>query len=433
MSRLPILVRFRLDEAGQVLVLTAIMLPVLIGAVGMAIDIGYAFDYRQRMQMAADSAALAGAYAVDDSASITASDLATVVNIDTTRNGFPNGGSVTITVCRPGVDFSCPTTYTYLPASKAVKVTISQPKATFFSGILGLSSITVGVSAVASSSSGGGGSTANIIVLDNTCKDGAFTSSGSSDITVSGSVHVNSCGSKGLTVSGGGALVASSGITVGCNASGTCGNYVASGGSTVSPVPISGAQIEDPLKDLPVPTPAGPTFSGTKITTTATLDPGIYTGNLEVSGSGVATFNPGIYFINGGKLDIKSGGKALGDGVMFYLYNSAQLNIANSTTSVTMSAPTSGTYRGIWLFQERTNTKNPTVSGSATVNVNGVIYVSTPGTKLTFSGGSTSGTLADYTVFVVWNFTMSGGGTFNSDFSSIGGSPLGAKGIALAE
>jgi len=430
---------FGRDESGQTLLLAAVMLPVLIGSVGMAVDIGYAFDYRQQMQMSADSGALAGAYAVDANVLVSSSDLAAVVDLDTAQNGFANGaGGVTITVCRPGVDIiSCPTIYTYLPTDKAVKVTISQPKATFFSRVLGLTSLTVGVSAVASSSSGGGGSDSNIVILDPTCKDGAFTASGSSDVAVNGSIYVNSCGSKGLTVSGGGAMVANGGITLGCNAMGTCGNYVASGGSTVAPMPATGPQIEDPLKDLPEPTPTGTNYADPNISSgTQTLDPGIYPG-LTISG-GTVTFNPGIYFIDGmgggKKLNLKNTATVLGDGVMFYLYNTAQLNIANTATTVTMSAPTSGTYRGIWLFQERANTKNPTVSGTATVNVDGTIYVSAPGTKLTFSGGSSSGTLASYTVFVVWNFTLSGGGTWNSDFSSIGGSPLGgAKGVALAE
>ena len=48
-------------ESGQILVLTALMLPVLIGAMALAIDAGEAYDYRKSMQTAADGAALAGA------------------------------------------------------------------------------------------------------------------------------------------------------------------------------------------------------------------------------------------------------------------------------------------------------------------------------------------------------------------------------------
>src|SRR6059058_5862555 len=48
-------------SGGQTLVLTALMLTVFIGFVGLAADTGYFFDYRRRMTAAADSAAVAGA------------------------------------------------------------------------------------------------------------------------------------------------------------------------------------------------------------------------------------------------------------------------------------------------------------------------------------------------------------------------------------
>src|SRR5437762_12133853 len=48
-------------SGGQTLVLTALMLTVLIGFVGLAADTGYFFDYRRRMTAAADSASVAGA------------------------------------------------------------------------------------------------------------------------------------------------------------------------------------------------------------------------------------------------------------------------------------------------------------------------------------------------------------------------------------
>ncbi len=48
--------RRRDGESGQMVVLAAVILPVLIGFVGLAIDVGYAFDYKWQMQSAADSA-----------------------------------------------------------------------------------------------------------------------------------------------------------------------------------------------------------------------------------------------------------------------------------------------------------------------------------------------------------------------------------------
>ena len=431
--------RLRRDESGQTLVLAAIMLPVLIGFVGFAVDVGYAFDYKKQMQLAADSASMAGAIAVKASGSISSGDLATVVTMDTAANGFTNGsGGIVVAVCRPGVDVDCPTTYAYTPGDHAVKVSISQAKETFFTKILSFNSMTIGATAVAAKANGSG-NTSNVVILDTNCDTG-LTLSGGNDLTVSGSVYVNACGPDAVKIGGGGDLTAAGGIFVGCNSAPTpvCGGYDASGGSAFSPLPSTGnPQIADPLGGLAEPTCTGAectVMPDTKIPGgVVTLTPGTYPG-IEIT-DGTVTFAPGNYFINGGKLNFKNTATVLGSGVMFYAYNGAELSIANSGTTVTMSAPTSGTYKGIWYFQQRSNDSDAVVSGSATVNLDGVIYISNPGSKLTFSGGSSSGSLASYTVFVVWELVMGGGGVFNSDFSAIGGSPLagGTAGLALSE
>jgi hypothetical protein len=85
----------------------------------------------------------------------------------------------------------------------------------------------------------------------------------------------------------------------------------------------------------------------------------------------------------------------------------------------------------LW-FQQRSNTKDATISGGATVNLNGVIYMANTSSKLTFSGGSSSGTNTLYTILVVQQLILGGGGNFHNDFSSIGGSPL-PGGSALIE
>jgi hypothetical protein len=387
--------------------------------------------------MAADSAAMAGAIAVKADATISSAALENVVRIDTGNNGFTHGsGGIGVTVCRPGVDLSCPTAYTYTPASGAVKVSISQAKDTFFTKVLSFNSITIGASAVAAATTGTGNAN-NIVILDTNCDNG-MTISGGNTLTLGGSIYVNACGADAAKVGGGGFVTAAGGIFIGCNSSGSCGGYDESGGSTFTPTPSTGnPQIADPLAHLPEPTCVDTectNHTDTKLTAGGALQPGTYVGGIEVTG-GTATFAPGRYFINGGKLDFKNTATVLGTGVFFYAYNNALLNIANQNTTVTMSAPTSGTYKGIWYFQQRSDTKDAVVSGGATTNIDGVIYISNPSSKLTYSGGSSSGSLAAYTVFVVWRLIMGGGGTFGSDFSAIGGSPLagGTAGLALAE
>jgi uncharacterized membrane protein len=148
--------RLRRDESGQTLVLVAIMLPVVIGFVGFAVNVGYAFNYKKQMQMAADSAAMAGAYAVKAESSIESTALAYVIGIASGNHGFTNGsGGIVVSVCRPGVDVSCPTAFSYAAGDGAVKVTISQVKGTFFARMLDFNWTTTIASAVAARTTAG--------------------------------------------------------------------------------------------------------------------------------------------------------------------------------------------------------------------------------------------------------------------------------------
>ena len=58
--------RGRAAEAGQAIVWVAVMLPLLLSVVGLAIDAGIVFSARRDLQNVADSAARAGAMQVDE-------------------------------------------------------------------------------------------------------------------------------------------------------------------------------------------------------------------------------------------------------------------------------------------------------------------------------------------------------------------------------
>src|SRR5262249_10529139 len=88
----------------------------------------------------------------------------------------------------------------------------------------------------------------------------------------------------------------------------------------------------------------------------------------------------------------------------------------------TMSAPTSGTYAGIAMFENRAFTgsqaSDATINGSVSSTIDGALYF--PNTGLSFSGnGDSSG----YQMLVADTITFVGGATlslnkFPSDFAS---------------
>ena len=56
---------FHRNQLGGILIISALMLPVLVGAIGLGTDVGVWFFTHQKMQGAADSAAVSAAIAND--------------------------------------------------------------------------------------------------------------------------------------------------------------------------------------------------------------------------------------------------------------------------------------------------------------------------------------------------------------------------------
>ena len=134
-------VRQRDREAGQSLVLVGVGMVVLIGVLGLAIDVGYYRYVRRELQTAADAAALAGAM------DLSYLDMTTAARAASSENGFTNGANgVTVTVYNPPHDgpYASSNYPTYV---EAVVTQNNVPQ--FFSQILGVKPITLSASAVA--------------------------------------------------------------------------------------------------------------------------------------------------------------------------------------------------------------------------------------------------------------------------------------------
>ncbi len=170
------------NSRGQVMVLFALLLPVLVGMMGIGIDTANLFQARREIQSAADLAALAGASQLPDNmgaASSVASDIAA-------QNGY-SGSEVAITAPYDGDD-------------NKIEVAITQDVGLFFMPVLGLSSATVSARSVASHEINAG--LAVFGKKDTHCWTGTITWNGNG-ITVDGSVHSNS----GITFPGSGNTV----------------------------------------------------------------------------------------------------------------------------------------------------------------------------------------------------------------------------------
>jgi uncharacterized membrane protein len=82
------------DAKGQVLVLTALCMALLLGFMAFAVDMGLLFHTKRNIQIAADAAAIAGALDYEYNTSATKAQAAG--RAASAANGFTNGSNGTV-------------------------------------------------------------------------------------------------------------------------------------------------------------------------------------------------------------------------------------------------------------------------------------------------------------------------------------------------
>ncbi|MCX7669053.1 MAG: hypothetical protein N2439_03150, partial [Anaerolineae bacterium] len=217
---------------------------------------------------------------------------------------------------------------------------------------------------------------ASVVVLDpNACS--ALNVSGSGTITVRrGNITVNSTCNPSISVGGGASITTETPIV-----------YVGgvSGASAITPPPVRGSPLPDPLASLPVPDACNSCASSpTQSCTKTSCAPGCYKNGLSLSG-GTLTMASGVYCIAGSGMKITGGTNLSGSGVVLYFMQGGFDISGNGTLNLT--PPASGTYQGILIFQARNNTSSSKISGQAALSgIHGVIYM--PVGALELAGGA---------------------------------------------
>jgi len=134
-----------------------------------------------------------------------------------------------------------------------------------------------------------------------------------------------------------------------------------------------------------------------------TLQPGTYS-SITIGKNSTVTLNPGIYYINGsGGVSFNGSATLTGSGVMFYFTGTASINTVgggNQVSNIQLSAPTSGPYAGILMYQDPADTNvggnpnsGPTLGGDDKSFFNGILYF--PKDQLTFFGNAKSSNCVD--------------------------------------
>jgi Flp pilus assembly protein TadG len=381
------------NESGQVLVMTALSLTMLMSISALAIDIGL-IHYRQvQLQTAADAAAVAAGLELGNCGKIVCANMQTaaeqaliedkitgsVITPVTNKCTIPTsaGLAMYINVAPCVLGASDPNSGN----TNMAEVVLTEPQKTFFGGFVGLPTWNLVARAEAGEayylSTGGG----NCIYTNSL----AFNSS-------TGTFNLTNCGiydNGNLQTNNGDAVTASTFLYYGSWSPNNCNNTCkwTLGNSQSQPTHTNTAQ-SDPLASLTPPSkPANSTTaSNTTPNSGATLQPGYYPNGVNLNSNVSVTLSPGVYYMNG-SINVNSGASLTGTGVTLY-FTSGSLQM-NSTSTVQLSAPTTSTNGGnanMVVWHSTSNGSGMTIDTGSSSYFNGVIYL--PKQTLTLNSGS---------------------------------------------
>ena len=412
----------------------------MLGFVGLATEAALWMLQRRVMQGAADAAAYSAAVAIANGNNAGYANEAKGV---AASNGYSSGVAVS----------SPPTIGSYTAAqygptgyAPVVEVIISANAPTLMAAFFGATNITLrarGVAAVNATSGRVPQHSDCVLALDPTAS-GAVNAGGTPISTLNNcGLAVNSNSTTSVTTSGGGTITVNN-ASVTLVGSQSSGGLTATGGIYSNQKPVA-----DPFASLPNPS-SSPCVPGTSISAAGYYDPGCYSDITMHPASDVITLHQGTYIING-TIDLShnilrdcsvspkpsppdcTAGDNGGVTIIQTYTTPASINgttvffTENGGFSLTISAPQTGTYAGVAIYQDRRATVNNPVTingGSFTGVVNGAIYM--PAALITYIGNEGSSNTG-CTVLVANKISFGGtaGSTFGGSTCSNGDGSFG--------
>lgn len=405
--------RFADEQSGSYVILSALLMPVLVGIAGLGTEAGFWYYKHKNMQSAADSGAVSAATA--------GSNLTAEANAITASYGYANGVSnVAVAVNQP------PKTGNYASNPQAIEVIVSQPQQRLLSALFGSEPVQITARAVALPNAG----TGCVLALNPSASPGVKVS-GSNTIELKNcNLYSNSSASPSLDVSGS--------ATVSANSVGVVGDISGASNITVTnSIRTHIRPVADPYAD--VTPPVEPSCSNAKITVnangkTGTLDPGCYSGSITVNAGATLNLSPGIYYLDGANLNVAGNATITGTGVTLVFTGSGSnwgTATIGSNAIVDLTAPTSGKTQGIVIYGDRKMQAGTAfnLTGGGTQNFGGAIYL--PKANLSFAGGN--GTKTSCTKVIADTLAFTGTSNLQVDCSALGTAAIGGTTAQLVE
>lgn len=323
---------FLQDTAGNFGITTAILIPFILAAAGGAIDVTRAFNEKDRLQGLLDAAVLAAAHHTDPKKQLEEAKMFLAAEVPDQEQfeqllAISQEADGTVTGSFDG--------------------SIDTP----FLNLVGIGTYDIRVTSAALAATESQGTGACIYVLGSKGQD-VLINSGANVYSRDCGFQVHSTANPAFIMNSGSKIDTAQFCVKGTK-------YIKNGGTLSNLETGCAAQADPHAGKLPEPSvPTQCTTSGWKDGQTISLKPGLHC-ETGFNGSPTVTFEPGLHIIKG-RMIINSNATVVAEGVTFYFPDvNSEIRI-NGGVKFTGTAPTSGTYKGILMFENTSNAANAT-------------------------------------------------------------------------
>jgi hypothetical protein len=418
--------------------LAAISMPVIMGAMALACDVGY-IHYRQcQLQTAADAAAIAAGLELGNCNDTVCANMDTAAAQALIEDGITSSTITPASSCTVSSSSGLALTINVAPCvlgtsdpnngnTHIAEVVLTEPQNTFFATVFGVHTVNLVARAEAGDSyihtANNGGNCIYTKSLEFNSGDASFT--------------LNGCGlydNGNLQTNSGDSATATTFLYYGTWSPNNCHGSSCRwtlGDSETGPSHTTTVQ-SDPLASLAAPTKPATSLTNTQTPNSGvTLQPGYYPNGFNLNSSVSVTLAPGLYYM-GSSINVGSGATLTGTGVELYFANGTlQLNSGSTAqlTAPTATSSTAGTTAGMLDWQASTNSSGMNMDSGSSSYFEGVIYL--PDAQLTLNSGSgvTVNSGATYTAVDVKDLMVNSGSSFVINGS--GGYLGGGGGVTL--
>ena len=402
-----LLKRFSQDNGGNVAIMVGLSaIPIMFG-LALSVDYGGWINQRTDLAAAADAASLAGARELAD------------VFIDRKDGEAVDRAKAVATKYALANESEQESPYVEVAAAgnpMTVSVKLAASGKQYFSKAVSDQGVKVGFTSVAAAVQV---ANACVVALSKTADPGIeYNLQG--DVIANGcSIWANSETTNSTNGNGSGKVEADTNCSVG-KADVTSGFQV-NPGARSDCIPV-----KDPFADWTPPEPPVDKCQKFSITGSGaqTVSPGKYC-SIKIVGQAKVTFAPGVYYIDGGTLDVIGGGELYGDGVTLVFINGGRVDLGGVAV-IDLSAPETGPTAGMALTSGRDEPAGlSTLKGTSAFKIEGNVYM--PTHEVVWTGGPEASLPAEYTTLVASKIRFNGSSTTTFRHKGGSGSDEGAR------